>query len=100
MAVIQNTVEQGIYVQIFMGAKWDSCYSGVCVYFTVIMEWNWTECINFWFIMILIFWQIINTTGISTAEAEIKGQDITQIKRKIRLWWNNQGKSENLLISN
>jgi len=35
--------------------------------------------------MILIFWQIINTTGISTAEAEIKGQDITQIKRKIRL---------------
>jgi hypothetical protein len=27
------------------------------------------------------FWQIINTTGILTPEAELKGQDFTQTKK-------------------
>jgi len=30
----------------------------------------------------IFFWPIINTTGISTPEAELNGQDFTQIKKK------------------
>ena len=47
------------------------------------MEWKWREYINFWFIMILIFWQTINIIGILTPEAVLKGQDFTHIKKKL-----------------
>jgi hypothetical protein len=39
------------------------------------------EDINFWFLMILKFWQIMNTTVVLTPESELKDNTFTPIKK-------------------